>query len=573
MAKLSALLFLLSLFEYSNFALGNTVSLGPSITNFQFFHLKNDLEDPVFKKLHSMRLPQSFVRHENFRLKSTQHPPSEVIYGNSEIGFFSSKNFKVDKDSLLFTFIPPSYRKPIEFTAIYPERNGSKKMALGERKYGDPLGNDLKKFIDVKQTPSFPFVMINWQFGKIFPVVLNRLGEVVWIVDTPSPAEDGSSIAYDILENGDFLFLRVENTSLFQVSAFGETRAEMFFGDPRINLPSSHTVQYLKDTNEILFLSFESRVLPWWKEFISLFKGPMGWLRLMTLPRRTYRSGRLIQMSLNDYSYREIWNSYKTFSPDRDINLAVGFLTMADRFQDAKDENEYRALLDERTYSGWYGWPDHFANAEWTHENSAQFVKGKGYLISVRNLNEIILLDEAGHLKWRMGEGKTNHDYYFERSMEGPSFSMQHSAVFMRDGRILLYDNHTPYRGFTGIRHGNQLMILDPKTPGPILPEWTFLLPNPHSDVRGSTEELANGNVFAYTAGNPGLPGELWEVDPKTSTIVGNIELQMHALMRGIEAKPFYGFAGDKYLGSTYSFIGETPPTQKEAHDLLEFSY
>jgi hypothetical protein len=572
MGKLWARLFWIGLCCGSNFALGSPVSLGASSTGSQLFLQKNDLDNPVFKKLHSMKLPQPFVRRERFGLKSNRRLPLEVIYGNSEIGFFSTKNFRVERKSVILTFIPPSYRKPIQFAAIFRDGEGWIKMHLGERRYIHPLGHDLEKFVDVKQTPSFPFVLINWQFGKVFPVVLNRLGEVIWIVDTASPADDKSSIAYDILENGDFLFLRVDNTSLFQISSFGEIKAAMFFGDPKINLPSSHTVQYLKDTNEILFLSYESREIPWWKDFIPLFTGPSGWLRLLTLPRRTYRSGRLIQMSLKDFSYREVWNSYKTFSPNQDRSLAAGFFAMADRFQDARDEEEYLDLLKDRNYSGWYGWPSLFANSEWTHENSARYIKGKGYLISIRNLNEIILLDDNGNLKWRMGEGRKNHDYYFERS-RGDSFSMQHSASFLKDGRILLYDNHTPYRGLTGDRHGNQLMILDPKTPGPISPAWTFLLPNPHSAVRGSAEELKNGNIFAYTAGNPGLPMEFWEIEPKSSTVAGHIELITGAVMRGNEAKPFYGFAGDVYLGSKYSITKEAAPTQKEAHDLLEFSY
>lgn len=512
--------------------------------------------------INKIQLPQAFAKKETFPWPKKNSTPTTVRYGNSDFGFFSSKRFRIENNQLTFDFIPPTYRKPIEFQV----QTSTGTVSFGKRQYKSPIGDLFTPFISTYTPTTVPFFILDWKFDEDLAVVVNRLGEVVWIDNLH--LSDPYMTGFEFTSDGDFIFLRLDAyTNLKQVSAFGEVKRQKDFSDSQINLPSSHTVQYLKDTNEIVFLSYDCRKLPWWKEFIPLFSGIKGWLRLFTLPRRSYRSGRLIRMKLDDFSYKEIWNSYRTYSPDQNPSLSIEYVAMADRFQDAKTEEDYRLFMREEDYATWCSWKDGFASAEWTHENSAQYIPGKGYLISVRNLNELIFIDEDGNTKWRMGEGEKDHDYWFER--DGSSFSMQHSARFLKDGRILVYDNNSPYRGFSGIRDGNKLKILNVEKKGKIKPDWTFEFWLPHSTVRGSAEELRNGHFFTYTSGNPDVPSEILEIDPNDRRIYGHIQLRTHPVYKGFEIRPFYAFAGDEYLSETAG-----PAASEEApSEHFEFSY
>ena len=522
------------------------------------------------KKVQKIHGPQNFVRLENFKMAQGIKSVVEVRYGNKEVGYFQTNNFSLNETNLSLKLIPPTYRKTIEFRIIYRNALGKKiELKLGERKYVNPIGNELDNKISVLSSPNSPFFIMDWAFeeaGKdptLIPVVINRLGEVVWIYyDSSEPPSRGGS-AVEVTDQGRFIFLRRNiETRLEKIDSWGNVEMKIDFSKSFPAYASSHSFQFLTATNEIVFLSYDCRRLPWYKEFISFFEGPQGWLRLIQLPRRTYLGSKIIRMSLKTLEAKEIWNTFDTFSPKTTPSLALVPTTRPDQFIDVQDSFTYKSLLQKGVRSGW----DSTCNVDWSHENSVLYQEGRGYLVSIRNFNQIILLDERGHIQWTMGEHSANT---FHFSADGTAFSMQHSPLFIKNGHILLFDNHTPYRGYTGIPYWNRLMEVDPVQPGSIRPQWIINLPVPPSEIRGSVSELQNNNYFAFSAGNAALPSHLLEIDPKKSVIVGHIEVRNFGFSRSIEAKAFQGFAGDEYLGLSSEPVG----LERGFQDVLEFSY
>lgn len=529
--------------------------------------LKSQLErdKALFAKLGQHAAPQIFAVSEIFPWASRQRPTA-IVYGNEEIGYFSSQNFQIEKGKLTFKFIPPTYRRPLIFSALLPDQKLPRKLA--DKKYKNPIG-DFTDLTSAEGSLSFPFVMMNGTTQSM-PLALNRLGEIVWLFPNLKDPSRLNTNSIEILENGEFLFMALKSsTRLTWINSFGQIRYDIDFQKSKIPYPSTHTVQYLKKTNEILFISPDCRKLSAWNEFIPLFQGPAGWLRLLKLPRRTYAGSKILRMSLDTLKVKEVWNSFQDFSPSQNPSLASGYLTMADRYMDATDENQYLSLLKQKDFSTWAQWPDEQCNVDWTHENSVQYIEGKGYLISVRNLNEVIFLNEDGRLQWRIGEGP-GADFRFP--FDGSSFSLQHSAVMRDDGSILLYDNRAPYRGFSGTRFGNRVLVLNPQRPGPFQVQWSFNLFSAHSEARGSVAPLPHNRIFGYTAGNPGVPSEIFELDIGRKAKVGSLWYKMYQGNKGFEAKPFWSFGGDTYLGWASSSV-EQPTRSESGEDFLQFSY
>lgn len=524
-------------------------------------------ERKLFEKLKSTSTPQVFVQNISFFWKGSR-PPQKIEYGNPEIGFFSSNRFQILDKKIQFRFVPPTYKSAIQFYAIGID---DKKYELGSHKYINLFEKFFANKIYLNGQFSFPFMVVNGT-SRAIPMIINKLGEVIWLYDNQVDFNLATSSAIEILDNGEFIFfLTNSSTRLTRINSFGETALNISFDEKKIPYPNSHTVQFLKKTNEILFLTNDCRELSRWDEFLPLFHGPQGWLRLFTLPRRSYRGSKLVRMSLDTLKVKEIWNSFETYSPKNNPSRAMGPLVNMDRFLDARDEESYKRLINRDSYLTWVNWPDKRCSIDWTHENSAYYVENKGYLISVRNLNEIIFLDEGGHLQWSVGEG-SGHTYPLPYGND--AFSMQHSATPLADNKILVYDNHNAYRGFTDERMYNRVMIIDLNKKNSASVPWQVILPNIHSEIRGSASWLENKHIFAYSAGDPGTPISIYDIDYESKEIQGILRYQLLGGVRGFEAKALWALSGDKYIGT----FGQAPaPKQliksEEDSDILRFSY
>lgn len=505
-----------------------------------------------FSEVRSSATPLVFVKTESFALPRGARNPT-VAYGNEEIGFFLQRNPAVRNGRVEITLVPPTYRRPISFELRYEGADGRPlRSRLGERRYTSPSKINFQTPAKVVGRFSFPFFLVNAVLGRteeeqfakqavFVPAIVNRFGEVVWYSSRKADVSV-RSILMEPAGNGRYYFLkRDRHSELRYIDYTGKVLREVDFQKAGLP-PNSHSFKLLPETGELLYLSYDCRELPWHKEFAPLFSGPAGWWRLLTLPRRSYRGGRLIRLKVETGEAKEIWRTHDHFSPSEFPSLYSVGGQATDRFQDARTAEQYRQFLLER---GWFSSWGEFCDVDWTHENSVDYRPGEGYLISIRNLNLLVFVREDGKLAWKLGEDP-RAEY---RLPSEQAFSMQHSASFLPNGDILLYDNNAPFRGSLGRRRNNRIMVIrKPGAPGLASVAFTAPLEAPQSLIRGSSSALPNGSYFAYIPGAPGTREVVVEVNPARPTPMPRLEFGGDVGIRGIEAKPLFAIGTEELL-------------------------
>jgi outer membrane protein assembly factor BamB len=182
-----------------------------------------------------------------------------------------------------------------------------------------------------------------------------------------------------------------------------------------------------------------------------------------------------------------------------------------------------RSRPDGSTEFEWSAW-DHLSLDEWIeppgpdpsdsvgrdfdHPNALTFDRDGSYLVSFRNLGQIIKIDaRTGDVVWRLGG--VRNDFTFV-SDPPAGFSAQHSVSVLPNGNILLYDNGTRHHPAESRAVEYALDIVG-KTATMV---WQFRHQPPiYTSTRGSVQRLRNGNtVIGF-----GLVGLVTEVDPAGS--------------------------------------------------------
>jgi len=210
---------------------------------------------------------------------------------------------------------------------------------------------------------------------------------------------------------------------------------------------------------------------------------------------------------------------------------------------------------------------------DWTHTNSVDYLSGTGYLVSIRNLNLVVLIDLDGKLVWRMGE----HPKSEVRFPHGHGFSMQHAASFLPGGDILIFNNNTPFRGYTGNRLHSGLMVVERPEKGTTAKvRWDLDLDAPQTAIRGSASLLANSNFFAYVPGSNGTKEVVLEASPSSTAPAPRMEFGGEYEIRGIEARPLYAIGTEEYLPEQRTNQISLPPTERRElspHEIIDTTY
>jgi hypothetical protein len=148
---------------------------------------------------------------------------------------------------------------------------------------------------------------------------------------------------------------------------------------------------------------------------------------------------------------------------------------------------------------------------DWTHGNSVTYTPTR-VLASFRNLSQVVAIDPAdGHVVWTLGAGG---DFTVDASATPPWFSLQHEPELEADGRILLYDNGTPARGFSRVLEYQLDEVAHTahvtwEYPGKLATDAWF------STVWGDADRLANGDVLVTAGQQPvNAPSRVFEVTP-----------------------------------------------------------
>ncbi len=138
------------------------------------------------------------------------------------------------------------------------------------------------------------------------------------------------------------------------------------------------------------------------------------------------------------------------------------------------------------------------ARREWTHLNSLDITPSGDWLISLRLIDTIALVDPgSGALKWKWGPGTLSH---------------QHHASWLPNGNVLLFDNGPHRRRAPAF---SQVVEVNPAT-NEIA--WSYRAPvllGLNSYMVSGAERLANGNTFITN----GAFGHLIEVTPAGETV------------------------------------------------------
>jgi hypothetical protein len=190
-----------------------------------------------------------------------------------------------------------------------------------------------------------------------------------------------------------------------------------------------------------------------------------------------------------------------------------------------------RLRPDGSTEFTWDAW-DHLTLDEWIeppkpgpvdpqqpdfdHPNSIDFDADGNYIVSFRNLGQVMKIDaQTGAIGWRLG-GLKNQFTFLNDPLNG--FSAQHSARLLPNGHLLIYDNGTRHQP-SGSRAVEYALDFNAMTATLV---WQFRhSPIIYTPFVGLVQRLSNGNtVIGYgmaghvTEATPGQ-GVAWEADIK----------------------------------------------------------
>ena len=134
---------------------------------------------------------------------------------------------------------------------------------------------------------------------------------------------------------------------------------------------------------------------------------------------------------------------------------------------------------------------------EWTHLNSLDLTPDGDWLISLRRIDTVAIVDaDTGGFKWKWGPGVINH---------------QHHATYLDNGHVMLFDNgpHRQGPSYSQVvevdRETNEI-VWDYKG-DPILSFFSFML--------SSADRLPNGNTLICE----GASGHIFEVTPNKEVV------------------------------------------------------
>ena len=526
--------------------------------------------------LESSNLPQDFVRKVKFATpKSGGAQTDKVIkirYGNEDIGYFETEQFKIENREIHLDILPPTYKKPVKFFAIFVSK-GARSVLLGTLSFSNELLTSLQPTITSEGRFSFPYFFLNIDVSRkqnllrTLPAILNTKGELIWIYSRPGNLQTKSLYGYQIVaaEKSFLLLSRRQETELVSIDGLGREPKIWNFRSERPG--NSHAFDFDEKSNSIFYLGFDCRELQASDEFIPLFTGLFGTFRKYFSPKRSYLGAKLIQFNLQTNQINVLWSTFDSFHPANNRTEERGNFLYFDPFVSMVDMAQYRRVLAEKPEVNWFDWPMKKCDVDWSHENSVKFYKGKGFLISIRNLNKIIFMDENGKLKWKLGTESGDH-FQFQKESQG--FSMQHGAQLLSESKILTYDNHETETSPAKRYLSSRVMLIDISKSGKIPEPEVYPLPFPKSLYRGSAESLPSGKIFAYLAGDRGMDSFIYEIDTHLKAPIARIKADIFTPFKAIESRPIFSLFGEKW----------DPPAQKDdifsikrQEETLEYSY
>jgi hypothetical protein len=273
-----------------------------------------------------------------------------------------------------------------------------------------------------------------------------------------------------------------------------------------------------KDKQTVYFLSNTMRFyrdLRWRRKNESLKDFA---LRLIS-PPITILGSTLIRYNLKTGLSKVIWNSLDHYS------------ILNTQEQDLYHKYDNFALRPAREWVK----DGQKAQVDLIHANSIEWTS-EGILLSMRNLNRIIMLSHDGKkILWSLG----NHpdDTYKLPQGEVYNFYHQHHASILPSGDIMLIDNHIPY--FTRRTSSRVVIIRRNLLTKEARIIWAFTPPAKFTiGTRGSAYYLPNGNIVSFFPNTAGFGSDfLFEIKPPETKAQGYIELSFNLQKKSISKR------------------------------------
>ncbi len=483
----------------------------------------------------------SLVQTQEIRIGSTARHP-DVIYGNPEVGFFSAKKLeRQKKNQWKVSFIPPSYQVPI----LFYENSGGQKKLLLKKIFKAPLGHPSALNIQMRGALSIPYLLMNLTTretnpSSYYPAAINRLGEVVWYDKshlTPQRnLESSSNLSLLPWEGGVFVRGAGENSFWNLVAWDGiatKLRPVELAGK---RLDAHHSMGL--GAKEIFFWTALTQKISPMKDSIPVFRGIAGWWRGLGEEGRIIVGNRLVGLNPETGALRSVFTTFDLTTPAKSPSRSLD--ENMDRFLDAHTVAEYRALKSVND-------PEFYISerydTDWSHENSVDITPDGNFLITIRNLNSVVLLSPEGKLLWAIGNEKfSTHKWKPSQA----SLGLPHSARWISKDRIVVFDNAASFRGMVKGASQSRALWLHLLPNGNIEIEKEVIMPGDKSLTKGSIRPIGTEGFLIWHPGPHTGVAQCLETD-RAGNVTGHLTMDWPGYKKHDEVLPLSNL-GDPFV-------------------------
>lgn len=467
---------------------------------------------------HLGEISKTFAQTVQFSFPCPQ-PQHILRFGNPKVGYYKTIPIQQTHQTLTAKLLPPTYESPIEF---YAQTTKGSLHYLGSKQFVSPLPKLLQSVRgkSVHGILSSPFTLLYGTFAdpytgridfssgapslekletpkrNLFVYIVNSLGEIVWL---------------HFPDQGRHPFGREDNSTLILAKPLSQGRLGLL-------LNKKESYLEIVDLFGRVEVSAHPRLYNVHHDFVEL--GEEDWLTLGSAPsnypqpRRPWRQDRFVldQVQLTNLkknSAQILWEGGEWLNP----------LT----------EPDWKWLQRRSNREGyWSGFGEKSANYDLMHTNSIFPVPGKGYLLSLRNLSKILMVDEAfGKILWSLGESSSN-TYHFANT--DATIHKQHDVSLTPSGNLLVFDNGRKRSRVVELTlTGNTARLAREFLPTPEI----------YAPTRGSAYLLPSGNLLAYFVRHtkaPPVTNSLVEFDGKTQKEVARMDFTLESVREGYRA-------------------------------------
>ena len=468
-------------------------------------------------------------------------PIHRIIYGNDNYGYYSTSSHKVNRGQISIKLIPPGYRYKITFFIEKRPKGPSRLVKLGSRKFISPVP---KAFAHTKGHVKHGRFSTNFMImsgailrGKYwnpnfisrnldvyrkskyrvsFTSILNRIGEIVWL-HVPTDREElfHTYVAAKPISKGVYGMLLGKKAGLFQIVRHdGKVMRSVRSRDADRPYTMHHDFMVASKDS---ILAISSRAVN-------------------TRTRKAKKLGNsfladtIIKVDLKRNSHKKVFDFLKIYQPHNN------------KFWTGDDKGDHKFVV----------WNREKVDFDFLHLNSIERVDD-GYLIGIRNLNKVVLMDRRlNKIKWTIG-WEENDTFKIHR--ETDRFHHIHTPIKTKGGNIMIFDNGyakdrsrvVEYELDYNRQIANRVWSFAPK-------------PSLYSKDRGSIATLESGNVLAYFV-NPKLSGQktapipprdvLLEIDYRNKYERARMIRRFDVLSPGYRAIPIKEVGLETYIGES----------------------